>query len=226
PEGGYHSIPHRLHGDGLVVTGDAAGAVDVATLKGIHYAMWSGIYAARSIHAALSKDDTSADALASYDTSLHQRLRASPLYANRNMRLAFKSGFYGGGVRAGLMQLTRGGFPGRRISTPPDAEEPRTARAGIDPTPDGSLTYGKVDAVFRSGNATRDDIPSHLVVGADVSPQMAEVYERLCPAGVYEEKDGKLVVNAPNCVDCKATDIIGPRWTPREGGSGPTYKRM
>ena len=37
---------------------------------------------------------------------------------------------------------------------------------------------------------------------------------------------GRLVVNAPNCVDCKATDVLGPRWTPREGGSGPKYKRM
>ena len=36
----------------------------------------------------------------------------------------------------------------------------------------------------------------------------------------------KLVVNAPNCVDCKATDVVGPRWTPREGGSGPAYRPM
>ncbi|MFS8637970.1 MAG: 4Fe-4S dicluster domain-containing protein [Gemmatimonadota bacterium] len=35
-----------------------------------------------------------------------------------------------------------------------------------------------------------------------------------------------LIVNAPNCIDCKATDILGPRWTPREGGSGPRYRRM
>ena len=226
PEGGYHAIPERLHGDGLLVTGDAAGVVDVATLKGIHYAMWSGIHAARSIHAALSKGDASAEALSSYDESLRARLRSSPLYANRNMRLAFKSGFYGGGLKAGLMQLTKGAFPGGRISTPPDAQEPRTSRAGIDPAPDGTLTFAKVDAVFRSGNATRDDIPSHLIVGEDISPRMAELYERLCPAGVYEEQEGKLVVNAPNCVDCKATDVIGPRWTPREGGSGPAYKRM
>jgi len=38
--------------------------------------------------------------------------------------------------------------------------------------------------------------------------------------------DGGLRVNAPNCIDCKATDVLGPRWTPREGGSGPKYKRM
>ena len=226
PEGGYHAIPHRLHGDGLLVVGDAAGVVDVATLKGIHYAMWSGILAARAAHAALSVDDPSREGLAGYDVALRARLAASPLYRNRNMRLAFKSGFFGGGAKAGLMQLTRGAFPGGRIDTPPDAAEPRTSRAGIDPAADGKLTFAKVDAVFRSGNATRDDIPSHLVVGEDVTPEMAELYERLCPAGVYEVQEGRLVVNAPNCVDCKATDVLGPRWTPREGGSGPAYKRM
>jgi len=226
PEGGYHSIPERLHGAGLLVTGDAAGVVDVATLKGIHYAMWSGIHAARTIHAALSNDDASASALAPYDRALRDRLRASALYRNRNMRLAFKAGFYRGGARASLMQLTRGAFPGGRIAVEPDAAEPRTKRAGIDPAPDGTLRFAKADAVFRSGNATRDDIPSHLIVGEDVSTDMARMYARLCPAGVYEEDDGRLIVNAPNCVDCKATDVLGPRWTPREGGSGPVYKRM
>jgi electron-transferring-flavoprotein dehydrogenase len=55
---------------------------------------------------------------------------------------------------------------------------------------------------------------------------VAEFYARMCPAGVYELAQGALHVNAPNCVDCKATDVLGPRWTPREGGSGPKYKRM
>jgi len=226
PEGGYHAIPERLHGDGLIVTGDAAGVVDVATLKGIHYAMWSGIHAARTIHAALATDDASAPALAPYEHALRGRLRASTLYRNRNMRLAFKSGFYRGGARASMMQLTRGAFPGGRIAVGSDADEPRTKRAGIDPAVDGKRTFAKADAVFRSGNATRDDIPSHLVVGEHVSPELAGMYERLCPAGVYERDGDRLIVNAPNCVGCKATDILGPRWTPREGGSGPAYKRM
>ncbi len=52
------------------------------------------------------------------------------------------------------------------------------------------------------------------------------MYEHMCPAQVYELRDDELVVNAPNCVDCKATDVLGPRWTPREGGSGPRYRRM
>ena len=89
------------------------------------------------------------------------------------------------------------------------------------------LTFSKVDAVFKSGNATRDTIPSHLIVGQDVSAEVAEFYSHVCPAGVYERSaDGTLVVNPPNCVDCKATDVLGPRWTPREGGSGPKYRLM
>jgi electron-transferring-flavoprotein dehydrogenase len=94
-------------------------------------------------------------------------------------------------------------------------------------TPDNVLTFGKLDAVFKSGNATRDTIPSHLVVGPDISPEVAEFYSHVCPAGVYERAaDGSLRVNPPNCVDCKATDVLGPRWMPREGGSGPKYRLM
>jgi ferredoxin-like protein FixX len=63
-------------------------------------------------------------------------------------------------------------------------------------------------------------------VGESVPDEVAEFYEHVCPAGVYERGPDGLVVNAPNCVDCKATDVVGPRWTPREGGSGPKYKRM
>ncbi len=80
--------------------------------------------------------------------------------------------------------------------------------------------------MFKSGNATRDDIPSHLVIPPEVDEATAQFYARMCPAGVYEWVDGALRVNAPNCIDCKATDVLGPRWTPREGGSGPSYKAM
>jgi electron-transferring-flavoprotein dehydrogenase len=92
--------------------------------------------------------------------------------------------------------------------------------------PDGKLTFSKLDAVFKSGNATRDDIPSHLVVGPDIAPDVAELYTHMCPAGVYERDGERLVVSPANCIDCKATDVLGPRWTPREGGSGPKYRLM
>jgi electron-transferring-flavoprotein dehydrogenase len=148
------------------------------------------------------------------------------LHRTRNMRLAFKEGLYVGGAMAGLMTVTGGRFPGRRIEVREDAAAPRLARATVPFTPDGTLTFSKVDAVFKSGNATRDTIPTHLVVGNDVSAELADFYSHVCPAGVYERVGGELKVNAPNCVDCKATDVLGPRWTPREGGSGPKYRLM
>ncbi len=227
PEGGYHAIPDRLHGEGLLIVGDAAGLVDVASLKGIHYAMRSGMLAARAIYDALAADDPSAERLGVYDLRLRESLAGDPLYQNRNQRLAFKSGLIRGGARAFLMQLTRGTFPGGRIDGEPDVEARRTKEMG-DPVAaaDATGALQKVDAVFRAGNATRDDIPSHLIVGDEVGSGMAGFYEHLCPAGVYERRGEELVVNPPNCVDCKATDIVGPRWLPREGGSGPSYNRM
>jgi electron-transferring-flavoprotein dehydrogenase len=226
PEGGYHALPKRRHGEGLLLVGDAAGYVEVASLKGIHYAMQSGLLAARAIFAALKRGDASASALSAYDQTVDDSFIRGDLYQRRNMRLVFqKHGFYLGGAEAALMTLTAGAFPPGRIRTVADADAPRVPRPEPAFTPDGKLTFGKLDAVFKSGNATRDDIPSHLVV-EDAPPEMARFYGHLCPAGVYEEQAGRLVVNAPNCVDCKATDVLGPRWTPREGGSGPRYRRM
>jgi ferredoxin-like protein FixX len=144
----------------------------------------------------------------------------------RNMRLAFKDGLYVGGVKAGLMTVTGGRFPGGRIAMVEDVRAPRSASSPVPLTPDGALTFGKLDANFKSGNATRDTIPSHLIVGRDVTPEVAEFYAHVCPAGVYERVGDELRVNPPNCIDCKATDVLGPRWTPREGGSGPKYRGM
>jgi electron-transferring-flavoprotein dehydrogenase len=227
PEGGYYALPRRRHGDGLLLAGDAAGFVEVASLKGIHYAMLSGMYAARTIFAALKAGDTSAAGLAGYDRLVDQSAIVRDLRARRNMRLVFqKAGFYLGGIEAALMTVTGGAFPGGRIGSEPDAEAPRKPVPAEPFAADGKLTIAKLDAVFKAGNATRDDIPSHLIVKDGTPPEVAEFYQHMCPAGVYERQGDRLVVNAPNCVDCKATDVLGPRWTPREGGSGPHYRRM
>ncbi len=144
----------------------------------------------------------------------------------RNMRLAFKDGFWLGGLKAAVMTLTNGRFPAGKIDMAEDAATPRRVTTESTFTPDGVLTFGKLDAVFKSGNATRDTIPSHLIVADNVPPEVADFYSHMCPAGVYERTAEGLRVNPPNCVDCKATDALGPRWTPREGGSGPKYRLM
>lgn len=227
PEGGYYGLPERLSGDGLILAGDTAGFVDVPSLKGIHYAMQSGVFAARTVFEALKAGDPSAAALAGYDRLIRESYLIKDLYRTRNMRLAFKDGFWGGGLKAGLMTVTGGAFPGGRIAMHADAEAERVSGPAAPLVPDNILTFSKLDANFKSGNATRDTIPSHLIVGQDISPAVAEFYAHLCPAGVYERaEDGTLRVNHQNCIDCKATDVIGPRWTPREGGSGPQYRSM
>ena len=227
PEGGYYALPKRRHGDGVMIVGDSAGFVEVASLKGVHYAMQSGMYAARAIFDALKKDDVSNNAMARYDALVDASYITSDLKERRNMRLAFQNGgLYMGGIKATLMTLTKGAFPGGKISSHADAEAPRDVVPEEPFLPDGKLTFSKLDAVFKAGNATRDDIPSHLIVGSDIPGDVAGFYQHMCPAGVYERDGERLTVNAPNCIDCKATDVLGPRWTPREGGSGPSYRRM
>lgn len=229
PEGGYYALRRRRYGDGLIIVGDAAGYVDVPSLKGIHYAIQSGIYAARAIFDALKARDTSATSLAAYQREVDASYIGRDLRERRNTRLAFQgSNLYAGGFKAAMMTLTRGAFPGRRIRSRADADVPRVEGSSEASTfsPDGVLTFDKLAANYKSGNVTRDDIPQHLIVGEEISPALAALYQHMCPAGVYDSVDGQLKVNPPNCIDCKATDVIGPRWTPREGASGPRYRRM
>jgi electron-transferring-flavoprotein dehydrogenase len=227
PEGGYYALPKKRYGDGVLIVGDSAGFVEVASLKGIHYAMQSGIYAARTIFDALKKDDVCDNTMARYDALVDASYIKSDLKERRNMRLAFqKGGLVVGGIKATLMTLTKGNLLGGQIESEPDADVPRDVTPEEPFVPDGKLTFSKLDANFKSGNATRDTIPSHLVVGENIPPEVAQLYVHMCPAGVYELNGDRLVVNQANCVDCKATDVIGPRWTPREGESGPKYRLM
>lgn len=233
PEGGFHAIPNRLSGDGLIMTGDAVGFVNVPALKGIHYAMESGRIAGETILDALQANDTSAAKLSSYDQKIKDSFITSDLKKVRNMRQAFKSGFFLGGLKAAFMTVTAGLFPGDQKNHHDDAHEAKEVSTEAPLLPNQTpfagakiKTLSKLDAVYLSGNKTRDDIPSHLKVGKDVPNDVADMLTAMCPAGVYERKGDVLVVNAPNCIDCKATDVLGPRWQPREGGAGPDYKLM
>jgi electron-transferring-flavoprotein dehydrogenase len=226
PEGGYYSVPERNHGDGVVLLGDSIGLVDVPSLKGIHYAMQSGIFAARAIFKALKNGDVTAGSLSSYDSELRGSYIMKDLKKTRNIRLGFKDGFFPGTIKAGLATVTGGALPGRKIVMERDADVPKQVGGGKTAPRVSDLSVSKVDGVFKSGNATRDTIPVHLDAADDIDQETAEMYVHMCPAHVYEWVNGELKINAPNCVDCKATDVLGPRWSPREGGSGPKYKRM
>jgi electron-transferring-flavoprotein dehydrogenase len=63
------------------------------------------------------------------------------------------------------------------------------------------------------------------VLRTDVPEGVARTWEHMCPAQVYEAKEGGGVEVTPsNCVQCGAITAKGGRLTPPEGGSGPEYK--
>ena len=157
------------------------------SLKGIHYAMQSGI-SPRGRSSRRSRRATPRRPRSPPTTGCCARATSrSDLHRTRNMRLAFKSGFYAGGIKAALMSLTGGGFPAAASQSGGRRGAAAIGRARSRPScPTATLTFSKVDAVFRSGNATRDDIPTHLLVRRGRRPRSPTFYEHLCPAGVYE----------------------------------------
>jgi electron-transferring-flavoprotein dehydrogenase len=228
PEGGFLSLPKRLHAPGLLLAGDGPGFVNVPALKGIHYAIETGALAAEAAFAALQRGESPGrrGALAPYDEAVKQSFVSRDLEQVRNMRQAFGRGFWLGGALAGAMTASRGKFPPGNARTEPDADQDliRTDRAKTYPAADGKLTFDKLSSVFLSGNKTRDDAPNHIRVRTDVPKDIAEMWARMCPAQVYEPKpDGGVEVTASNCVQCGAITAKGGRLTPAEGGAGPEY---
>jgi electron-transferring-flavoprotein dehydrogenase len=233
PEGGFLSLPKRLHAPGLLICGDGAGLVNVPALKGIHYAIESGSLAAEAAFAALARGQTpwTPGTLSVYDEALRQSFVWRDLREVRNMRPAFARGFWLGGALAGMMTATKGRFPSDAPRLERDVEQEliRTDRAKSYPSPDGKLTFDKLSSVFLSGNKTRDDQPDHILVRTDVPRDVADLWVRMCPAEVYEvgasTGDGSVAVEVTpaNCVQCGAITARGGRLTPPEGGSGPEY---
>ncbi|MDA8345409.1 MAG: electron-transfer flavoprotein:ubiquinone oxidoreductase [Thermaerobacter sp.] len=228
PEGGFWAMP-KLSAPGMVLCGDSAGMVNVPNLKGIHYAIHSGIYAAEAIFEQLKADGTDFSA---YEGRVKESLIGRELYAARNMRQPFDRGFFAGGAIANLMVATGGTFPGGRWRNRPDADAPMAIgdKQAAYPEPDGRYIFDKLSSVYVSGTNTRDDAPSHIRVQQQVPREIAETWRWMCPAGVYEIAEDApasgpvdVIVNSANCVQCGAITAKGGRLTPPEGGTGPLY---
>jgi electron-transferring-flavoprotein dehydrogenase len=238
PEGGFLALPDRFHFPGGMIAGDGAGLVNVPALKGIHYAMRSGMLAAETAFEALSPGRTAWEpgALESYDRALKESYVWKDLERVRNMRPAFQYGFTRGALIAGAALNSLGKLPPRDLKLEADASVPVFVgdRAASYPPADGQLTFDKLSSVYLSGNKTRDDAPSHLRVDRKVRREVAEAWVHMCPAQVYElggeaSPAGNVVdveVTASNCVQCGAITAKGGRLTPPEGGDGPEYRLM
>jgi electron-transferring-flavoprotein dehydrogenase len=234
PSGGYWARPKRLWAPGMAICGDGAGMVNVPTLKGVHYAMHAGMFAAESIYERL-KAGGNCDDLSSYEAKVEGSEIEKDQYRSRNMRQPFAKGFLVGGAVANMMEISGGRFPGGRWATHDDATVDVFIGDERDyPKPDGKVTFDKLSSVFASGNATRDDAPNHIRVQEKVPLEVALMWQNMCPAQVYEVPEEELGKNGSdevrvqitpsNCVQCGAITAKGGRLTPPEGGDGPNYQ--
>ncbi len=233
PAGGYWAMP-KLSMPGAVLVGDAAGIMNLASLKGVHYAVKSGMLAAESIYAALKRGETSFE---NYEQVVEDSIIGKDLWEQRNTRQPFQKGVLKGGPLVNMMIATKGRFPGGRWALHRNDAKAMFIGDSKDsyPKPDGKYTFDKLSSVFITGNATRDDAPNHIRVQKHVPRELAETWRWMCPAGVYEipEDAGEggdesgavdVIVNYTNCVQCGAITAKGGRLTTPEGGDGPLYQ--
>jgi electron-transferring-flavoprotein dehydrogenase len=253
PEGGYFAVP-RLVVDGAMLVGDSAGLLNVPYLKGIHYAMKSGMLAAETIYEALAAGDTSAIRLSAYETRLVESYVMRDLYRVRYFRRAFGYGRLLGLLLGGLTAWTGLG-PGKPHGGRHDFQalrplsEAQRGRWRREPGRyDASVLVDKLTDVYHSGTQHREDQPSHIRIldpsrcVIDCIPRFGDApCTHFCPANVYELiGDGptrRIQINFANCLHCKTCvikdpiDVLGTdhvqniSWrAPAEGG--PRYQGL
>ena len=243
-EGGFQSIP-KLTFPGGVLVGDSAGFLNTPKIKGTHTAMKSGIVAADAIFEHLTGDSntTLGGEVSGYQTLMEKSWVWQELYKERNIRPAYRWGLLPFLAYSALdAYVFRGRAPWTLHHHCADHEATKPAKEckRIEyPKPDGVLTFDLLTNLTRSGTNHNHDQPAHLKLLDETIPNKVNVpvydgpEQRFCPAKVYEyhadEKTGqpKLVINAQNCLHCKACDIKDPTqnidWQTPEGGGGPAY---
>jgi electron-transferring-flavoprotein dehydrogenase len=245
PSGGYWAQPRQLWAPGMALVGDGAGMVNVPTLKGVHYAMHAGMFAAEAIVERLKKGSgEGVGDLSNYQSKVEASDIEKDRYRTRNARQPFAKGFFVGGALASMMTISGGRVPGGHWATHDDATVPVFIGPERDyPKPDGKVTFDKLSSVFATGNATRDDAPNHIRIQDNVPLEVALMWQNMCPAQVYEvpdeeleaakadgngrldgKREVKLNITPSNCVQCGAITAKGGRLTPPEGGDGPNYQ--
>ncbi|MEE8438792.1 MAG: electron transfer flavoprotein-ubiquinone oxidoreductase [Micropepsaceae bacterium] len=245
-EGGLQAVPRLVFPGGALI-GCAAGFVNVPRIKGTHNAMKTGMLAAESVVDAL-ETDRSHDVLEKFENDYRRSWVFRDLYSARNVKpLLKRHGTLAGSALGGFdlwchAIFGRGPF-GTLRSDIPDFARTKKADKGqmiVYPPPDGLVSFDKMSSVYLAGTSHDEDQPTHLKLNdpdlpiRENLPKYAEPAQRYCPAGVFEVleegESARFVINAANCVHCKACDIKDPgqniAWTPPEGGSGPNYAAM
>lgn len=230
PEGGYYSVPD-LAANGCLLIGDAAGLVNIRKLKGLHYAIKSGIVAAKTIFSAIEKNSFSHDDLKRYNEDLSKSFVMKELRAARNYRQVFaKSGRLG--IYAGTpLSLIQKYIP-LKLKTNPDYESTRRSKLNRKFV----VTIDRLTDVSLSRTNHREDQPSHITFSDGNNCKKCEADFGLqpcvffCPGEVYRKENGDVKLSPSNCLHCKTCRVKCPSrniiWELPEGGDGPKYKIM
>ena len=226
PEGGYLSLG-TLSAPGALVAGDGAGFVNMEKIKGIHYAVQTGMCAADTIADAFATGDFGEQALSSYRGRLAGRGIMAELEHARNYRQSFRWGLYVGTP----LSLIQSRLP-VRLKTHPDHEATKSgARLGRkDPGGMDQTTF-----VSLTGSIHREDEPSHVTIPDPslclrCAERFANSCTHFCPGQVYRWNNAEIVLSPSNCLHCMTCTVKCPyaniRWVPPEGGEGPRFKLM
>src|ERR1700743_2811357 len=171
----------KLSAPGAVLIGDAAGMMNLTALKGVHYAIKSGMLAAEAIYASLK---AGTEDFSSYEEAVADSIIGKDLYKQRNARQPFQKGLLRGMPLVGMVIMTGGHIPGVRWKLDRNDCRPRFVGDSKDsyPTPDGRYTFDKLSSVFISGNTTRDDAPNHIRIHRNVPRELAAGWKYVCSA--------------------------------------------
>ena len=230
PESGYYSIP-ELVTNGAVIIGDSAGLTSVKKLKGLHYAIKSGMIAAEAIFKAIEEQDFSKRNLKTYENRLEASFVMKDMRAARNYRQVFTKAGRVGLYLGAPLSLIQQWLP-FRLGTRPDYEGMRRVRLNRRST----RGIDRLTAVSLSGTTHREDEPSHITFSDPAEcARCFQDYgchpcEFFCPGEVYNFEDDKLILSPSNCLHCQTCRVKCPhqliKWEVPEGGDGPRYKLM
>jgi electron-transferring-flavoprotein dehydrogenase len=226
PEGGLLSLG-TLSAPGALVVGDGAGFVNMEKIKGIHYAIGSGMCAADTIGDAFAAGDFGAEALAPYRGRLEERGIMAEFKHARNYRQSFHWGLYVGTP----LSLIQSRLP-VRFKTHPDRDATKSGARLRHKDPGG---MDQTTFVSLTGSLHREDEPSHVTIGdpalcSQCAERFANSCTHFCPGQVYRWSGESIVLSPSNCLHCMTCTVKCPyaniTWVPPEGGEGPRFKLM
>lgn len=227
---GWHGLSQMDFPGGMLV-GCNAGTLDPLKIKGTHSAITSGMAAADAI-----VNET----LDCQDRFIKSSAGRQLKNASNTVGALHKLGTFFG---SGYMFLEQNLLQGKQLltlkDTTPDFQSLKAINE-VDPIryekPDGVTSFDRPSSVYLSNTNHEEDQPVHLqLIDEKLTETLTlaaydEPAQRYCPAGVYEVVDGRLKINAQNCIHCKTCDIKEPsqniRWVTPEGGGGPNYPNM